>query len=82
MPVEILTSYGPLSFGVVVTLVLWKVVVTPSLSVLKSVVDGLKDVQETQKVILNTLVELRDGHEKWYEKERKEALCRTEKRSA
>jgi hypothetical protein len=58
MPVEILTSYGPLSFGVVVTLVLWKVVVTPSLSVLKSVVDGLKDVQETQKVILNTLVEL------------------------
>lgn len=82
MPLEILTAYGPLSFGVIVTLVLWKVVVTPSLSVLKSVVDGLKDVQETQRVILNTLIELKDGHEKWHTKDREEMKCRTDKKSA
>lgn len=67
-----LLEYGPYAFGLIATLAIWKVVVTPSLSVLKTIVDALGDVsrtlesvQETTKVLVNDMRELKEAAKEW-----------------
>lgn len=76
---SLLTAYGPLGFGLFTVLVLWRVVVTPSLCVLDTIVKSLENLQrqqdalqESQQVVLSRLEEM-DGKPCNYELRREQA---------
>lgn len=75
MDIALLHEYGMVAFGLFVFLVVWKVVVEPTLKVLNDIVEKLSDQDATSKLhtaMLNKIAERLERMEEKYDKREKE----------
>jgi sensor histidine kinase YesM len=78
-------EYGMAVLGLVMFIILWKIVVTPSLSVFQSMTGVLKEIADGQKAhgnILNTIVDRLESLEKKHDARQERADERADARRA